>query len=796
MGARVRRFYPFLIVFGLELVFVLYLILSHRGVIGHDAFQYFGLQYFFLNNAANTGETAQWMPFITHGTVSNWWYGVQSGILQSAMLALGNLNKLLLGVNFLPIYYLGILFDLTLFLTGVCLLSRRYFNSRLTILFVAVLSLGSATWFTQPWYNLHFFFALPLIFHFIHALFDTGRWRYFLLAGNLFAVQSYGTLPYLLPVSTIAVCFYTLFYVVFWQGARAQIVRLVTVNLKYSVIPVVLVLLSLGVVYGMLTHGVDEIANYNLGRTTEGKSESEYAFLTYGTNANARWSELLARISPALDYSLYIGYAGLAFAALALVTRPSRALLAVACTALIILLIANSTPIAGWFFRYWPMMPYFRHVSLASTMVRMLLCFIAGFGFEALLVSVRSGSGRLDRIRYGAMMLLLACVSGSLLLLSHYPQISIMLLRNSHLGYLPLDLATFNAPAVQSALWTAAVWCAGTALLFAIGISRRIPRTWLAVAFIAWQTLDIYSFKYGLADVRTIPLTAEQYDLNRLQPVPYSPRRLPIDYSTHPRARLVPQNSYGAIYWTADTFTFTDPPSNLGRTDHWLWSLDDFLRAFWGEELRDRSRTPSFFRRWSQLQFPAHQPNALKLAGVTQDKIQFFSAAHPVTDDRRIGQLIAAPSFSGDLLYISAPDPQARQGIQPSASERVQRAYDLIQYDANNIRIRVPGANRGEWLYYADAWHPFWRAQVNGKNVPLYKANIAYKAVPLKAGENVVHLQLHSSVLGIYLQALNWNGLVWVIILGYLLYRSARRPSAMDADPRRPEPAYARPDPT
>jgi hypothetical protein len=44
---QLRRLYPFGIVFAIELSFTLYLIVAHRGVIGHDAFQYFALQYYF-----------------------------------------------------------------------------------------------------------------------------------------------------------------------------------------------------------------------------------------------------------------------------------------------------------------------------------------------------------------------------------------------------------------------------------------------------------------------------------------------------------------------------------------------------------------------------------------------------------------------------------------------------------------------------------------------------------------------------------------------------------------------------
>jgi len=90
---RFRRLYPFLIVLAIEFFFMLYLVVGHRGVIGHDTFAYFSLQYYFLNNAANSGETVQWMPLITHGFVSNWWYAPQAGILQRALLGLGGIDE-------------------------------------------------------------------------------------------------------------------------------------------------------------------------------------------------------------------------------------------------------------------------------------------------------------------------------------------------------------------------------------------------------------------------------------------------------------------------------------------------------------------------------------------------------------------------------------------------------------------------------------------------------------------------------------------------------------------------------
>src|SRR3972149_4458922 len=38
--------------------------LQHRVPSGHDGFQYFTIQYYFLNNAIQAHEVAQWIPYM------------------------------------------------------------------------------------------------------------------------------------------------------------------------------------------------------------------------------------------------------------------------------------------------------------------------------------------------------------------------------------------------------------------------------------------------------------------------------------------------------------------------------------------------------------------------------------------------------------------------------------------------------------------------------------------------------------------------------------------------------------
>jgi hypothetical protein len=53
---------------------------------------------------------------------------------------------------------------------------------------------------------------------------------------------------------------------------------------------------------------------------------------------------------------------------------------------------------------------------------------------------------------------------------------------------------------------------------------------------------------------------------------------------------------------------------------------------------------------------------------------------------------------------------------------------------------RSPGA----WLVYADAAYPGWRASLDGVEVPIAEANLAFKAVWVPSGEHVVRFSFGS----------------------------------------------------
>jgi len=245
--------------------FFLFLVLGHRMMRGHDGFSYFTSQYLVLNNAVMHGEIPQWEPYILQGTLMTWWYYFQAGIFQTVLLGFAGLLK---AVNFLPLFHLGMIFDEILLLTGVWLLARRFFSSPYTWFFVAITVIGSCHEFEAPFMNFHFYYALPLIFHFFHRFLDTAKWRYFLLGGNLLAVQMLGSLPYLIAMTSLVVFLYFFAYFIFNFKVTWQ--QLKNINWSWKCLPYFgFVALSFGLAYYMAIPGTSEIANYHAGRQAD-----------------------------------------------------------------------------------------------------------------------------------------------------------------------------------------------------------------------------------------------------------------------------------------------------------------------------------------------------------------------------------------------------------------------------------------------------------------------------------------------------------------------------------------------
>ncbi|MEW6076915.1 MAG: hypothetical protein AB1724_03800 [Thermodesulfobacteriota bacterium] len=754
------------------------MIQGRRMVGGHDGFQYFTLQYYFLNNAAYTGEIPQWMPFLTHGTVAAWWYIIQGGILQNILLLSAGLWK---GAHFLPLFYAGIFVDEMLLLAGVWLLGRRFFSSPITIFFVALSVMGSCVWILQPWWNFHLYYAVPLILYFFHLFLDSGQWRHILLAGNLLFLQSLGNLPYFLPVTSLVIFLYFLFYVSINPDVARQVIRKISLGRTFA-LTVSVHVLSFVALYAAMNFGTDQVINYTF-RSTDGTS-SQDVFLTYGGKPVWRtWLELVLGVSPGLDYTLYIGMIGMPLILSGILLNFTRKSIHILLTAIILLLFSTGTVVSVLFYHYWPMMEYFRHLALIAPLIKVLLCFVAGSGFEAIVIRRPTRRGLASARIFAAVIALFLLVAGfALWRLSGDGELSTRIFD----GMVPeklyrfLGLADMDVMAIllkRSAVFALAASMAFGALSF---ITRGKALLYAAVVVAVLHGADMYGFKRSEISLKSAPLNKTAEDITGFSPMPYIQRRAVSFDQTNPRGALLHALpiDYGAFYWTAHALLFMDELGNPFKTDHMLMPLDRYLKTYGGQSLNDRG-APRGLIPFSRLEFPLNHPAALKISGATEDKIQFYSQAETAPSDELIAACISAPDYAGDRIFLSplektrAADDAANGRNFPggglSDNRRLRLAYSINRFDSNHLEVTTTVSDSDSaWMLYSDVWHPFWRATVNGKPVPVYRANLAYKAVRLEKGENTVHFYFKSEWLALLYKIFGLNSLFWLFAVVYL----------------------------
>jgi len=82
---------------------------------------------------------------------------------------------------------------------------------------------------------------------------------------------------------------------------------------------------------------------------------------------------------------------------------------------------------------------------------------------------------------------------------------------------------------------------------------------------------------------------------------------------------------------------------------------------------------------------------------------------------------------------------QMRLSGPPGRGSRDLGSVQVLAATANRVEVEADvTTDDPTWLVYADAFHAGWRCTVNGKEVPIAEAYLAFKAVPVGKGKNDV----------------------------------------------------------
>jgi hypothetical protein len=665
----------------------------------------------------------QWYPYGAFGLPADY----QQVISLSPMNYLaGAIGALLRVRDALLLFKLSVIAEQMVFALGTWLLARNLFASRATAIALGLAAGGTVVWYAQQWFELRFFYLLPLLLFFFRSFLDAKRAEFLWLAGLTAVAWTLGNVPYFVPIWVMVLAIVCAVPAIAYGRAWTRLLAPRASN--WLLLGAFLA--SAGSSAYLALHSVYYLVSRDQGRSPTGGVDLE-AFRSHGGNAvldvvarsvTTGWPQQLPWGAGA-DNSFYFGLLPLVGVAIAIVARERSATFVGLVASAAVLVMLSLGGIVATIAFYLPGMALYRHVGLVYGLVKALLIAASGFGLERLWRWRPLVHSRQRRwIAMAALTIaivgigrLAAGIGGSEWAAAWPEQVLLRVL-----FYVALGLASL---ALTRSL--------KVGLLLALALDLGIFQTAL-YTLRAPQLSPAYAAKLGAFDVAAL-----RYQPERLpQPSPSTiqdprPKQV-LDLAQHPASM--------EVYWVTYQMAGFDPCRSVFWNELATYGVNNLMR-FEGNRLKDFD----------------------EIIGCRAPKLRLV-AGPTVVGDRRAAQdafLDAAKSSAPvrDVIRLNAGaiPPPVGAVESPHAG-----AIDVTHFTPNELTVKVEiPHDPGAWLLYADAMLPGWNAKVDGQLAPIGEANLAFKAVWVPAGAHEVQfwfergLSYHASH-GVALFGLAW----------------------------------------
>lgn len=122
--------------------------------------------------------------------------------------------------------------------------------------------------------------------------------------------------------------------------------------------------------------------------------------------------------------------------------------------------------------------------------------------------------------------------------------------------------------------------------------------------------------------------------------------------------------------------------------------------------------------------------------------------------------LIHEPGFDPASVVVLEGNGQAM-------NNQGEGSVQVVEYNLNRILLRVSSNSPG-YLVSSEVFYPDWKARVNGQPAPVLKANYAFRAVPILAGESEVEMSFQPEIwpVGLAISAFTVLGMLSIFFAG------------------------------
>jgi len=693
----------------------------------HDALSPYYFFHGFYRNYFLYGELTHWLPF--------GFDGIQADYLQLMCLAPTQYLAMVIGsllhvASSVKLYFFSIYLEQLIFLGGLYALATYLFRHRATRLLVCLLGIGTLFWAMQTWFNFRIYIYLPIVLLCLRKYVDENK-PVFLWSGILATeISMLGMIPY---TGVLYFFFFPFVFFVFWREKKSP--RLLDLKIfSLRSLPITLGCFFLGLHYvAFLMGSLEYLQTMAVGRMVGSYKASAHTFLTYGVQSPQSMLELIYALPGDFNMTFYLGLIPLVLIALG-VNRVKESMYG-SLWLLTLVLVAFS-----WSFLSFlapllynvPVMGIYRHIGYVLPLVKILMMLLAAYGMDYWLDQSRVSSEATEKsFRYFSFALIGGIVA-------------IDLLRTpSPAPYkIPFFLSEILNPINVRYV---AILTLGF-LLVRLGNRRPVSgKGALICACVAFEIFSYQAYLHCALPVRRAFIPDETFEVRPLAFA--SKRRLKRAEGPNSRTIKLMTSRIGTTEAIIDDFLGVDTCERGLRRNFVNNGVELLTRARLGLTLNDRATFEMYELYYSGVQvgdfIPPLPPTDKPLwaaFGCDSDKLKIFR--DPTYGKTTVDAFEFAKrtrDIDKKIILLNAEPPAPSAETARSVASETDDKIEVKDFRSNRLvaEVNVAG-NSPAWLYYADAWNPNWRAQVNGQEVRVAQANLAFKAVPLTPGKNEV----------------------------------------------------------
>jgi hypothetical protein len=476
-------------------------------------------------------------------------------------------------------------------------------------------------------------------------------------------------------------------------------------------------------------------------------------------------------------------------------------------------------------------MAYYRHIGLVLPLIKVMLIFLAGFGFDALVQQV-NGTDRTqpDKAKTVARINIFL-IAMMVFVCAAVTAVHLTTLKKNESKVFSVEPQRGVDVSIYADRWNfgskitfITVIYAAAILIFAIlAINGRARGLVVVLALLGLQIVDVYSYRTSHFHNHMVRVDDEYWRLFRFRPTEFAPHRIHDYFDSANFAKVSSYLSpsfgesvnrqwfancadsdgrsecwfpegleYGTFYITVEPFLGIDPCRSIFRSDYWLPGIDKLYRAKMRMPLDNpRVMPPGYQTR--EIVFPRKDVAFNKIIGCESPKLQLLSELRIADAEEDLARSIFSATADKGLLHSTRKDYElfrtsVSQGAENNSGTLDRKAaepgdfrnahslsqtaknialdkrVEVEEFTANSVTIHVNNDQENHWLYFSDAWHPFWHAYINEKEVPILKANFGFKAIEVPSGDAFVKF-VYSSRLLIITIFLAWLVLCVTMVL-------------------------------